>query len=120
MLVNKNIFAKIVDIIALIKWKNMVKNISIEYQNKYKYIHNMIEMGVNNCKCSAPSSFHAYNYRNELFDNYDTQGNSDLYKNVQKKCKKCDRINYAYKKISKIPKKYYYSSGLNHPNGYKN
>jgi len=118
MIINKNIFAKIIDNISLNKWKNKVKRINDEYHCTYSYIDERIMSKDNSrCCCSGSGSFTIYQYRTKNLNNY---FDYVICNNTKKKCNKCNKIIYGYRKVSNISIKHHYSSGFDNLNGYKN
>jgi len=123
MIINKNIFAIIIDNTALNKWKNKVKRINNEYHHYfvwYSFRVSGISINDSNYQILRCSNNLIYSYR-------DIRSYSIRYNYINNHC-----ITYCcvcrnnhpksilYDRVEiEVPNNYHYSSGLNHPNGYK-
>jgi len=105
MTINKNILNIIMSTVALNQWKSRMKLINIKYLKKFEYSNydSCVEYV---CKCGFFFRFHWRDIGNV----------GNIYNYRLKKTH--NRLSHAIRTI-KIPKKYWYTSGQNHPNGYK-
>jgi len=112
MTINKNIMKKIMDNVALNEWKNKVKDINGEYHHYFKW-NECLTLNISNYpECGK---YPLYTHRHYM-------DGSSIWSGKIIKCPLCDKyhpsvIGNVIK--SKIPEKYYFSSGLNHRRGYK-
>jgi len=106
-MINYNIFKIIIDKVAVNKWKKKVKKLNNEYKKIY-YIDKNNNPYVRFCKCY-------YQCEVELFVYIRTQIYISFY-TLDKKCGYISQCGYIFKEL---PKKYYYTSGMNDLEGYK-
>jgi len=116
MTINKNIMKIIVDKMALNKWKNKIKNINAEYYYIYEEFCDNLYININNeCKCFGEFNDDIPFYQ---FREYDLDDVICHYTIV--KCNVCNKIDVkTINDICVLSKNYFYTSGMNDPNGYK-
>jgi len=112
MRINKNIMKKIMDKMALNKWKNKVKKINGEYNHYFEW-NGYLSLNSNNFHQNR--NYIVYSYR-------ENEGPGSIWNCKIRKCSYCDKYHpsvFGYSLECQFPEKYFYSSGMNHRNGYK-
>jgi len=112
MSINKNIMKKIMDKMALNKWKNKVKDINGEYYHYFKWA-GYLSLNNHNYRCAG--SYPLYGHRIYLIG-------STIWNCNIRICSQCGKYHPSVignAVVNKLPKKYSYTSGMNDPNGYK-
>jgi len=131
MIINKNIMTKIVDKVALNQWKSKIKNVNTQYHQIFTWYDKPKTLSCDHtdfmCTHRKGVSINKKNFcecieeANGIYNSKDiSHVYCPIYGYYIKSCMKGHKKLCNYMKCGGyVPKKYYYSSGLNDPNGYK-
>jgi len=109
-MINYNIFKKIIDRVAINRWINKVKKINKEYKKIYNYDDYFNILYGIKCICIKKSE--------ERRKKITMLGRYLVYVGEVIICIKCGYLHKSTRTII-INKKYHYTSGMDHPKGYK-